>query len=58
MEVRERARKHGIDDADMLHAFDNHIRYVSRSMAGKYARCSLDPTVLVVSSSSSWWTVP
>lgn len=35
MEVRQRARKHGIDVADMLHVFDNHIRYVEQEYGGE-----------------------
>lgn len=35
MEIRRSARKHGIDDADMLHAFDHHIRYVEQEYAGE-----------------------
>ncbi len=28
MEIRGSARKHGVDDADIQHAFDNALRFV------------------------------
>lgn len=43
MEVRQSARKHGIDDADMVHAFDNHIRYVEQEYAGELRALLIGP---------------
>ena len=43
MEVRESARKHGIDDVDMLHAFDNHIRYVEQEYGGEVRTLLIGP---------------
>ena len=43
MEVRQSARKHGIDGADMLHAFDNHIRYVEQEYGGELQRRLIGP---------------
>jgi len=35
VEIREAARKHGIDDADIVHAFDNAIRLVGYDYHGE-----------------------
>lgn len=35
MEITWSARKHGVDDADMLHALDNPIRYREQEYDGE-----------------------
>ena len=35
MEVRQSARKHGIGDADMLHAWRNQLRYIELEYNGQ-----------------------
>lgn len=35
MEVRQSARRHGIDDADILHAWNNAIRLVEYDYQGE-----------------------
>ncbi|MCL2454312.1 MAG: hypothetical protein FWD18_03275 [Micrococcales bacterium] len=35
MEIRRSARKHGIADADILHALDNPIRYAEQDYDGE-----------------------
>lgn len=43
MEIRESARKHGIEDADILHGFDNHIRYVEQEYDGEHRILLIGP---------------
>ena len=35
MEIRESARKHGLDDADIIHAWTNAIRLVEYEYGGE-----------------------
>lgn len=35
MEITNSARKHGVDDADIVHAFDNAVRYVEYEYDGE-----------------------
>lgn len=35
MEIRESARKHGIDDADTLHAYENAMRLIKFEYKGE-----------------------
>ncbi|MGA9493950.1 MAG: hypothetical protein WBV80_27420 [Mycobacterium sp.] len=35
MEIRASARRHGVEDADMLHAWRNQLRYVELEYGGQ-----------------------
>ncbi|MCV7208782.1 hypothetical protein [Mycolicibacterium canariasense] len=44
MEIKDSARKHGIADADMLHAFDNALRYVELEYRGELQFLVIGPS--------------
>lgn len=35
MDITDSAYKHGVVDADIMHAFDNHIRYIEYEYEGE-----------------------
>lgn len=43
MEIKQSARKHGIADADMLHAFRNLLRYVLVEYKGELQFLAIGP---------------